>query len=300
MPINLEITTASGSNRCLADKSSGIPARVGPMTFYVSLHKDGTWTCRRPIPQQWRYVIPEYASGFWYKDIAGFFVMKDHKKKQEVFELRSIEKGSGPAFHWLKGNMYEGTGSWKPSPLPSQKMWAGVLVKGGGGLIVGAEGGAAAVVNVDQTKSGAVLGFGTLRAGIVGGASGGVALVICTGFGSVQEMNGFTSSGADFALAIGVKFSGFLKASKAASSLKKFEGGLDAIEKAIHLGKDSEALKKVLSEVPGAAKSAAAVCSVVVDTDEKNIVAIDIPMAGAGAEIGVFYGWSKVKVVSTW
>ena len=59
-------------------------------------------------------------------------------------------------------------------------------------------------------------------------------------------------------------------------------------------------LAKVFTELPGIGKGFVNGYGMLVDTDKKNMVAVDIPLAGYGAEIGVYYGWSKSKVLKTW
>ena len=175
-----------------------------------------------------------------------------------------------------------------------------MLVKGGGGLIAGYEGAIAYIASLSDDRSAALVRVGTGRAGVVGGGGAGVCLLFCTGFSNLGEMDGHEFSGWDFALSFGPKWSAVLKGSaqvgKIASALQSFDGGLEAIGAAMVLGKQGAA-GKILEQVPGVAKSVVGGYGMLVDTDASNIVAIDIPFAGVGAELGVYYGWSKAVIL---
>jgi hypothetical protein len=305
MPINLTIQTGFGANRPNLSDPSQPTRTVGRETFNVSLYKDKTWHCTAPLPLTWRYFIPDFAGGRWHKEMGGTWVLLDQTGKKRVFELRKMDDGTGPVFHWPEEGkrgavLYRGQGYWIPAPLPSRRVWGGLMVKGGGGLVAGGEYGVGLVAHVETEHTGAVLQVMTARAGLSGGLSGGAAILVCSGFDSVKEMDGFKDSGIDYTIAIGAKFSAVLKTSKLVGVLKGFEGGLESIEKAITLGRKSKLGQEVLKEAPGLAKTAACSYGLVIDTDDQQIVAIDLPLAGGGAEIGVFYGWSQTKVLEQW
>lgn len=306
MPMYVAVQTPADKSRPNRS-ASGPAANVPAQTFHIALYQDGSWNCQKPIPQFWRYIMPDTAMGSWYRDIADTLVLMDPTGNKIVFELRTSGRGSGVAFLWpRKGNrgatLYDGEGSWGPSSLSYQKSWVGLVVKGGGGFIAGAEGALGYVVNLNGPRSSALLRIGTARAGIVGGGSAGLALLFCTGFNSIMDMN-YSFGGWDFALAIGPKWSAIAKASASTSKITKalvsFDGGIEAIGTAMTAGQQGK-LGKVLSELPGAGKSVVGGYGMLVDTDEKNIVAIDIPFAGYGTELGVYYGWSRATVQRQW
>lgn len=66
------------------------------------------------------------------------------------------------------------------------------------------------------------------------------------------------------------------------------------------LSRQSPTAQAILTEAPGLARSAVSVYGMVVDTDDKKMIGIDLPLAGAGGELGVFYGWSKARVLNAW
>lgn len=304
MPIFLEITTPASKGARPILSGSGPTRQVPSMKFNISLERNGEWFVKAPIPKLWRYVIPNnFAGGRWEYDITGKWMiwLMDKTDKKVVFDVRDTKKGGGPAFTWLNAkSAYDGKCRWKPAMLPSQKIWVGVALKGGAGLGIGAEAGLAAVVDLNTQRHGGSLAMGALRAGATAGASGGLAMLICTGFASVKEMHGHFSSGADYAIAVGPKFGGLVKSSKFATLLKNFDGGMEAVEGALKMGRSSTKLQAVLKEAPGAAKSAMSTYGMLVDTDAKTMVAIDIPGLGGGAELGVFYSWGKAGVLSSW
>ena len=175
MPINLILTSGPGTNRPNLSQPGQPRISLGPQTFKVSLYRDKTWNCRHPLPQTWRYFIPEFAGGRWHKDLAGSFILMDQKGRNVVFDIRKIEKGGGPVFHWPEaGNrgavIYRGTGSWTPAPMPSQKVWGGLMIKAGGGVVVGAEGCLAMIGSCDADQTGGLIRILTARAGASAGA----------------------------------------------------------------------------------------------------------------------------------
>ena len=215
MPIRLKIVAPGGRDRPMLGWP-GPRMNVNEQVFEIDLSSDGTWVCRHPIPLHWRYVIPEWAGGTWQRDMISTLVLMDRSSSKVVFELRSSDRGSGDAFYWPRqGNrgavLYDGTGKWGPSSASSEKCWVGLLVKGGGGLIAGGEGAIAYTLAMDPPNSACLLGIGTARAGAVGGGGAGVALLIATGFNKVQDLDGFSFDGVDFALSFGPKWSAVLK-----------------------------------------------------------------------------------------
>ena len=131
MPMYLSIQTAGGNDRPNLS-APGPNKMIPPQKLDISLYANGEWHCERPIPGEWRYLIPGgVAKGRWQKDMTSTIILKDATSSQTVFELRSSDQGKGAAFHWpRKGNygatLFDGEGSWGPSSLVFQKSWGGI------------------------------------------------------------------------------------------------------------------------------------------------------------------------------
>lgn len=309
MPIYIQIKASTRAKRApIAPGGGSGQAEIPPQSFQVALYADGTWVCSKPLTAYWRYLFPGFPAGRWSKDMAQTIVLYDQSGQNEAFELRSVDKGQGVCFYWPRaGNrgatLFDGEGTWAPGAQTSQRMWIGPMVKGGGGAVVGYEGAVAAICSVDQPSHGAVLRLGTSRAGVVAGGAAGAGVLIVTGFDNPQQMGGFEFGQGDYALAFGAKWSSLTKAvqaSKVAQALRAFDGGMLAISKAMELGKNSPKLQKALTECAGGAKSLVNSYGMLVDTDARTMTGVDIPLAGVGAEIGIFYGWSSASVLKSW
>ncbi len=288
-----------GKNKSTKHTKQQLP----PIKFTVSLDSTGDWYLQKPYPKHFRQITTE-GRGKWYKDTAGSFVLRNIAEKKTIVVLRSVNRCRGPAFCWpRKGNrgaiMFDGQGNWSPTKQVHPKSWIGVMVKGGGGAGLSGEGGFAAVMSLSAGKRhGCSFFSATGRLGAVAGFSGGMALVYATGFRSPRDFNNFSSSGTDFALAVGTKLKGLAspKWAKMVSALDKFDGGAEMVE-GVMKGANPK-YQSLREELPGLAKSLSQ--GVLIDPDIKNITVIDVPMAGAGAELGIYYGWSTTKVLSSW
>lgn len=304
MAILLEVTVNAGKGQA---PGSGAPrggAQTVPRhTFRIAFDATGDWRLQAPMTPHWRSLFGE-AMGKWKKDMAGTWICMDSKRQKTLLEIRRIDNLKGEVFFWPRaGNygavLYDGSGTWKPSDAPQAKTWVGVAVKGGAGAGVSGEAAFGAVMQLwGKNDGGCSFMTTTGRLGAVAGFSGGLALVYATGFPSAREFHGFASSGADFALAFGPKIAGAVSPAwaKVAKTAQGFDGGAELVEGIVKGGNPKYATLR--SELPGIAKSISS--AALIDPDEQNITIIDVPMAGAGAELGVFYGWSNTRLLSSW
>jgi hypothetical protein len=196
--------------------------------------------------------------------------------------------------------LYGLNGNWKASAQPLPKTWVGIMGKGSAGAIIGLEGGIGALAALDWSRQGICFGFGAGRVIAGGGFNGGLALVVATGFADAGKFEGYTSSGADWALSIGTNLKSISSTGKLTKlgPILKTLGAVDAsvnkaeaYAKAIHSGEYS---KEIYGVVKGAMQA------ILVDTDYQNVTAIDIPLASAGAEAGFYYSWSMYSVLKRW
>jgi hypothetical protein len=293
-----------GGYHAIMTAGGGQPTQVPKHTFSIALDSTGEWRMVRPLSPYWRYLVPQEPRGRWRKDISGAFILMDVGNSVEIFRLMSSEACAGAFWCWQRaGNrgatMFDGSGSWKPTDQPLPKSWIGVMVKGSANVVVGADGGFAGVMQLwgDNTH-GCTFFSKSGRLGAVAGFSGGLALVYATGFDRADQFNGFSSSQADFALAVGAKVSAFVNPNFARllGSLGKFEGGVETVESLVK-GVNPK-YGKVRTELPGIAKALSQKC--LIDSDAQSITVIDIPLAGGGAELGIYYGWSSTNLLSQW
>jgi hypothetical protein len=207
--------------------------------------------------------------------------------------------GKATAFH--QGSSWGASGTWSAATIDSPKFWFGIQVKGSVGLFAGAEAGFGAVVNSVRASNGASLFAKSWRVGVVGGASGGVGILLATGFSTAREMNGFESDGMDWALSFGPRWSETLKA---AGKLSKIEGAMHFVLELLDRKSQVERLTKVMKnpeltkEIYGIGKSLTQ--GVLIDDEYKGICGIDIPLGGVGAEIGFYYAKSGFTTLSEW
>jgi hypothetical protein len=302
--IILDVTVDGGMNRPVM----GAAGRAGPAqnvprhTFQIAFDATHDWRLVPPMSLHWRHLFGD-AMGRWYKDAAGTWIGRDRANKATLFEVRRLDQLRGEFFYWPRaGNrgavLYDGSGSWKPTDVAQPKTWVGFAVKGGGGAAVGAELCLAAMIALwGKNNSGCTFACKTGRLGLVAGFSGGIALVFATGFTSASEVNGYTSDGADFALAVGPKIAGAVNPqwARLAAVAKNFDHSAEMVE---GLVKGAGRFGTLRGELPGIAKLISQ--SALIDYDEKNITVLDVPMCGVGTELGIYYGWSSVNVLSTW
>ena len=300
MAIRLEISVNGGTGRAPGGQGA---ARVPPHRFVVAFDGSGHWNIEKPITPHWRALFGD-AKGKWYKDISGTWVCTDSTKKHTLMEIRRIESLNGEVFFWPRaGNkgatLYDGKGRWKPSSAPQPKTWVGFAAKAGGGAGLGGEAAFCAVIPLWGNRSGGC-SFATTtgRLGAVAGFSGGLALTFATGFASASEFGGFSSSGGDFALSFGPKIAGAVNPAWARMGklVGKFDGSAELVEGIVKgVNPKYQGLRQ---ELPGLAKSLSS--AALIDPDEKNLTLIDVPLAGGGAELGIYYGWSRTRLLRQW
>jgi hypothetical protein len=193
-------------------------------------------------------------------------------------------------------------GRWNPTDKPVPHSWFGIMAKGGGGLVVGGEFAAAALMSGMNRAKGCSIVSLTGRAGLFGGGSGGLAFVFATGFEQPHDFNNYTADGLDWALSFGPKLSSLVKGgSKLPQALK----GLDEMLKTLQSAARVEKLKTVLNADPELGKEVYGIAkglysATLIDSDLQSITAVDIPLLGGGAEIGIFYLKSGFKCTSSW
>ena len=260
------------------------------------------WRVHKPIPTNIRALVGDSGIGTWTKSSVGFSLYKESNWKDVFMELR--QKGNdnpnGPAFAVPRGTAYTWEGSWAASSVNLPKTWVGIMGKGSAGLGIGVEGGITALSSLDFANHGVCLSFGAGRVIAGGGFSGGLALVIATGFETASSFDGWVGTGGDWALSIGENLKSIVSCGrlaklkpilKALSTIDETVGTLDKYSKAVSSGEHS---KEIYGVVKGALQGTW------VDTDTKNLTAIDLPLASAGAEAGIYYSWSRYKLLKRW
>ena len=194
------------------------------------------------------------------------------------------------------------TGQWRPIDKPIPHTWFGLMFKAGGGLGPGAEGQAAVLISamnrparLHDRRTGADGLPHRRRRGRPGGR-------VATGFTKADDFQQLhTADGLDWALSFGGKFGDYVKsAGKLGPLLRGANGMLEALDGAARLKalKDVALKPGVETEIYGVAKSL--ISSSLIDTDLQSITAVDIPLAGVGAEIGIYYAKTGYKCLSEW
>jgi hypothetical protein len=146
----------------------------------------------------------------------------------------------------------------------------------------------------DNPSNGAWFNILSGRLGLVGGFSGGVALVIVTGFPNVNHLDGHSVSGWDWTVSLGAKFSAFAKFGKSGPLLLKMVQRINKVEDLVKTMKAGDNGKELI----GIGK--AAYDNLGFDFEQPNITVIDIPLAGTGAEMGIYLYYGSCKLFSKW
>ena len=265
------------------------------------------WRLLSPIPAHIRLLLGDSPMGSWTQNSTGFSLYAKADRSTVVMELRQvgIDSPNGPAFGIPKpgrsgGEAYHLRGTWSASAKPLPKTWVGIMGKGSAGLGLGAEGGVGAVAALGFGNHGACFSFGSGRVIAGGGFSGGLALIIATGFNSSRDFHNYSSEGADWALSIGENLKSIATSGRLAK-LGPVLKALSAVDKSVT--KAEQYYKAVYSsnfskEIYGVMKGI--LQTSLIDTDAQNLTAIDIPLAGVGAEAGFYYSWSQYKLLKSW
>jgi hypothetical protein len=177
-------------------------------------------------------------------------------------------------------------------PIKWDEVWIGGAVKTGIGLVLrGWEKADGFVFNAaDPTKIGAFEMEGQRSIGSVGGG-GSMELVIITGVKRLQELQGTTSEGWDFAASLGEKWTSIIKAI-GNSKVRAIAGFAKTVfdAKGKLKSKDWEQDAALVKLVVGAMAQT-------VSTDYGPSISLyDIPGAGGGLELSLCYTKSKVTM----
>ena len=122
-------------------------------------------------------------------------------------------------------------------------------------------------------------------------------VAFATGFTHADDFSSYTADGLDWALSFGGKFGDYVKsAGKLGTVLRGANGMLESLDGAARLKalKDVALKPGVEAEIYGVAKSL--ISGSLIDTDLQSITVVDIPLAGVGAEIGIYYAKTGYKV----
>lgn len=193
----------------------------------------------------------------------------------------------------------------RSDPPADNGLWVGVGAKySGTAAIVGAEAAHGVVWNAGTGK-GCYFQTQTSKFAIGLGASTNIvlAILICN---EPSQLVGSTNQGADFSLALGAKWSNFIKAANNTSAgfaVLKQVGALLKKNKAI--GKSAQALVRAgvprslsgdgVESLANLAKSLASTSGV--DSSSACFSLFDVPLATPGLEIGVSYGFQTMDYV---
>jgi|GEM_PF-3088444 len=298
----IEIKLKPGIRRRPLGKLPGPEKVLSGGKMIIELEKNNTWRLASPLHPDWRYYIPDFAAGTWKTGIATELYFYGRNGK-ECFLVRDYKKLNGPAFYGLQGNRYEVSTRWKRTtrPLgPVTGCWSGIGVKGALGIGIGAEDVPAAVVSWDNKSKRASFNIISGRLGLSGGFSGGLALVVLTGFTDINHLNGYSLSGWDWTLSIGAKLKGLDKLEKTGSLLSDALASFNQLGKLNHFDDLIPAIKRneQAADLVGAGKSV--ISSFGYDWKEKSVTVIDVPLAGGGAEVGIYLYYGSCKLLSQW
>lgn len=293
----IQIELRPGVVRTPLGKAKGPPKAMTGWNLKVELEKDGTWRIAPPLPPDWRYYVPDWPGGRWGLGIADELYLYG-QNRGECFLCRCWKESEGPCFYGLqRSGWYAVSSGWRRCAKPfgaRTNCWSGLAVKGAAGVVIGAEDVPAAVVSWDNWRNGALFNMLSGRLGLVGGFSGGVALVMVTGFPDIQRLSGHSVSGFDWALSVGAKVKGLDKLGKTGPLLHKMLEGINKSEDLIRKLKDSDHTKEVVT------LGKSAVQYIGMDWEEPNVTVLDIPYLGAGAELGLYCYWGTCKLLAKW
>jgi hypothetical protein len=173
------------------------------------------------------------------------------------------------------------------------RIWVGLALKAGmQNMAGGQESMMGFAVFVDNTDRWMIVNSQVNRPGFGFGASGGVAVMIISGVTRPAQLNGHSQSELDFNVSIGGNLG---KAAKTAVAGGKYAGLINFIRKVG--AKTPEQFRKALLNDPD--KIAELVKLVKankeawgLESNKPNVLMFDIPLAGAGGELSIFYGTS--------
>ncbi len=177
------------------------------------------------------------------------------------------------------------------APSKNTNIWVGAGYKiGMTAVVAGNETGKIVCTSLDEplnvfsaTSTGTRLGLGL-------GASGSPMIVVITSMKDPQELNGMMDGGWGYNLALGPKLSSLFKAAKFRPLLSAAERYADMIKNGGKVGKAVSKLAEYNSQIVDIVKMA----GMETDADKPQVLTIESPVGGFGAEISV------VHTVTTW
>jgi hypothetical protein len=265
----------------------------------LKLTEDKRWELIPPFHTEWEYYIPDFPGGTWTE--SSYQLTITGQDGQQCFDINKPNESDGIVYYGEapQYGRYPFKSTWRhaAAPLrPGQQSgcWSGLALKGSAGVAIQGEEVVCIVRSWDNASKGAWFNMLSSRLGVVGGFSGGVALVIVTGFPNINELHNHLVSGWDWTLSLGAKLSGLAKLGKTGPMLFQMVSKINKVEDLIKTIKAGENEKEII----GIGK--AAYDNFGFDFQEKNITVIDIPLGGTGAEGGIYIYVGTCKLFSSW
>jgi len=287
-----------------------VPIQIELQTKQYSMYRPEAWMSSpqwwakgvRGLPAATVAAFPGFKGYGAYKESPGISIeLFNPDGSRFVYLGLSGGMGGGTVYGPRTGPALPRTGQWRPTDKPIPHTWFGLMFKAGGGLGLGAEGQAAVMISSMNRPHGCTIGALSGRLGPSVGGSGGLAIAFATGFTHADDFSSYTADGLDWALSFGGKFGDYVKsAGKLGTVLRGANGMLESLEGAARLKalKDVALKPGVEAEIYGVAKSL--ISGSLIDTDLQSITVVDIPLAGVGAEIGIYYAKTGYKCLSEW
>jgi len=293
----IEINLKPGFIRHPMGKATGPAKSLGGGKMTLKISADKRWELIPPFNPEWRYYVPDYPAGKWSENSYELTIYG--QDGTECFAIRKPEQADGLVFYGeTVRSFYPVKSTWRRAATPlkpgNSGCWSGLALKGSAGVVIEGEEICCLVGSWDNPSRGAWFNILSARLGLVGGFSGGVALVIVTGFPNIDVLNGHSVSGWDWTVSLGAKLSGFAKFGKSGPMLLKMVERINKVEDLVKTMKGGDNSKELI----GIGKSA--YDNFGYDFEEQNVTVIDIPLAGAGAEMGVYMYYGSCKLFSKW
>ena len=294
----IEIELKPGITRKPMGTYNGPQKVLGGGKLLLKVSDDGRWELIPPFHTEWRYYIPDYPAGRW--EQSSFQLTIIGQNGEQCFAIRKVDQSDGPVFYGVapKYGFFPFKSTWRRAarPFKGQKTgcWSGLALKGSAGVVIEGEEVCCLVRSWDNPNNGAWFNILSGRLGLVGGFSAGVALVIVTGFPNANHLDGHSVHGWDWTVSLGAKFSAFAKLGRSGPLLLKMIERINKVEDLVKAMKGGDRGKELI----GIGK--AAYDNFGFDFEQPNVTVIDIPLAGTGAELGVYLYYGSCKLFSTW
>ncbi|HUG62792.1 MAG TPA: hypothetical protein VMP03_13155 [Methylomirabilota bacterium] len=183
---------------------------------------------------------------------------------------------------------------YKPEPVKlDTRIWVGLAVKSGTQqMSSGQESMMGFAISVDNTDRWMIVNSQVTRPGFGFGVSGGLAVLIVSGVTRPAQLNGHSQSELDFNVSIGGNLG---KAVKTAVAGGKYAGLINFIRKVG--AKTPSQFRKALLDDPDKIAELVKLAKANkeawgLESDKPNVLMFDIPLAGAGGELSIFYATS--------